>query len=211
MHRYLRGSCLAALALGASFVLCGRPVLAHRIKVFAYAEGAKIIGSVYFPGGGKARNVAVVVLGPEGRKLGEVTTDETGAFAFEATARCDHTFVFDSKDGHRAQYTLKADELPRSLAGPDDATGAGPGVEPPTEAELPDAAGPEVAGAFLQSDLEQAVERAVARQIGLLRQQLDKQEERRRFRDVLGGVGYIFGIAGVAFFLLARRKRTGSG
>jgi hypothetical protein len=40
-----------------------------------------------------------------------------------------------------------------------------------------------------------------------LRRQLDRYEHTLRLRDVLGGIGYIFGIMGLLFFVLGRRSR----
>lgn len=44
-----------------------------------------------------------------------------------------------------------------------------------------------------------------------LQQRLDEYEQKIRLRDVLGGIGYIVGIAGIAFYFLGvRRRRAGS-
>ena len=49
----------------------------------------------------------------------------------------------------------------------------------------------------------------LGKQLDLLRQQVYDSEERLRFRDILGGIGFILGLAGVAFYLKARRRRSG--
>jgi nickel transport protein len=48
---------------------------------------------------------------------------------------------------------------------------------------------------------------ALGRQIRGLREQIEGYEEQVRFRDVLGGIGYIFGVAGIAFYFLGRRQQ----
>jgi len=170
MRKVFRGSA-TGLALAAWLIVCGAPALAHKINVFAYAEGKMVAGRVYFSGGGKARGMEVKAFGPDGKLLGDVTTDADGAFTFEATAPCDHTFVVETADGHIARYTVRADEL---SAGGEGAPGSS----------------------------------AAIRQIALLRQELDRWEHTCRLRDVLGGIGYIFGIAGVAFYFLGRRRNA---
>ena len=97
------------VALGA------RGAWAHRINVFAATEGRTITGRVYFSGGGRAQDVEVRVLGPGGQSLGRTRTDAEGEFTFEAALRCDHQFVVETDDGHRASYTVGADELPEGL------------------------------------------------------------------------------------------------
>ena len=44
------------------------------------------------------------------------------------------------------------------------------------------------------------------KQIQELRQQVFDSDEHFRFRDFLGGIGFILGLAGVAFYMMARRK-----
>jgi len=45
-------------------------------------------------------------------------------------------------------------------------------------------------------------------QIDELRRQISESDERLRFRDILGGVGFILGLAGVAYYMKARQRRT---
>jgi nickel transport protein len=51
------------------------------------------------------------------------------------------------------------------------------------------------------------VEQAVARQIRPLREALQAHEERVRMRDILGGIGYIVGLAGLALWWSSRRRK----
>ena len=195
MHMNARRHSLAVLAAALCLLGFGaRSAFAHRLKVFAMAEGEEIQGYVYFPGGGRAADVPLQVLGPNGRELGEVRTDADGQFAFVARLRCDHRFVADSGDGHRASFTVGADELPADLPAPQGA--------PISRAETADEQ---------TAALERAVERAVSRQVRPLREQLEAMETRTRWHDVLGGIGYILGVTGVAFYLLGRRRGAGTG
>jgi nickel transport protein len=50
------------------------------------------------------------------------------------------------------------------------------------------------------------IEVAVARQIRPLREELLATRDALRLTDILGGVGYIFGLAGVALWWHARRS-----
>jgi len=196
---------LAGLAL----LFGGRWAHAHKLNVFARCEGKTIKGYAYFPGGGRARNLEVEVVGPGGEKLGETTTDENGDFVFEARLRCDHRIVVETRDGHRASFTVEAAELPDSLR-------PAASVKPLPSGQ-PEALGPSaVEGPTMRAkdavasraELEEMVERAISKQIGLLREQVERYESRRRLRDILGGIGYILGLTGLVFYFLgsARRK-----
>jgi nickel transport protein len=166
---------------------------AHRIKVFATAEARTISGRVYFPGGGRAKGVTVAFLAPDGARLGEAVTDKEGNFSFQTTVRCDHEVVVETADGHRDSTTVTADELDANLPARSGAESVAPAEEGAPPAQAP------------PSDLEALVDRAVARHVRPLREQLDAYEERRRLHDILGGIGIIFGVCGIVFYFLAKR------
>lgn len=186
----LRGALMLLLA-----ALPLQAALAHKLKVFATAEGRTIEGYVYFPGGGRGRNLQVLFLGPDGARLGETVADADGRFRYEAADAMDHRVVVDSGDGHRGEYVVSAAEL-------GGAPPAGAGAAPATIAagEIPDTP----AGAD-DAALEQLVDRAVARHVRPLREQLEAYEEKVRLHDVLGGLGWILGLFGLAAWLHARR------
>ncbi len=195
---------LAALVVG--WMALAQTAQAHRLKVFATAEGKTISGSVYFAGGGVAKHMSVTVIGPHEHRLGETETDEEGRFTFEARYRCDHTFAVTTADAHRTAYTVRADELPDDLPPLNGEAEEGPTVEPVTPAPVSvrDVAGLEPVP---HQGLAEMVERAVSKQVGPLREDLNAYAEKVRFRDVLGGIGYIFGVMGLVFFLKGRRGK----
>ena len=59
----------------------------------------------------------------------------------------------------------------------------------------------------LPNDLDARLEAAVARQLRPLREQLDGYENSIRVRDVMGGIGYLFGLAGLIVMLKHRKAR----
>ena len=178
----------------------------HKLKVFATGAGRTIEGYAYFPGGGRAKNMKVHVFGPNDTKLGQTTTDGEGEFTFEAKSRCDHKFVIDTADGHRASHTVPAAELGEDLPA---SKAIHTRNEPPplAAADAPSEGEGNPVGSASSADVRAMVERAVSRQIRPLREQIERYEEKLRLRDVLGGVGYICGIMGLAFFVLGSKRR----
>lgn len=216
----LRIGWLALAVLGGT--LCPAPAFAHKLNLFAYVEGRTLHGEAYLRGGDPVRGAAVTVFDAEGRKLGDATTDEEGKFTFDAQFGCDHKLVVDAGAGHCAEYTVPADELPGDLPPP----GAGgqtpaetpvppaePPGEPPAEQDVPTLPADRPATAPPgEESLETRVE-ALTRQIVQLRKQLDDYEQKTRWHDVLGGIGYILGLMGVAFYFLGvkrKEKRPGN-
>lgn len=194
------GTKVRAAALTALLLMTGTGgAEAHRLKAFANAEGTTINGSVYFAGMGAAKGVDVKMLGPDGRLVAETATDDQGKFAMTAPERMDYRIVSDTGDGHRAEFLVRAAEFSEAL--------------PPQEpAPVQSATGAAVGSALVANpsaaELEAVIDRAIARQIGLLREQLDASESQLRVRDILGGLGWIAGITGVVCWVANRHKRS---
>jgi nickel transport protein len=203
----LRLAMLAPLLL-----LTTAPAEAHALKVFAAAAGDRIEGRVYFAGGHAARGATVQVETTDGRRLAITTADADGRFIIDVRERIDHVIIADSGDGHVARFTVAAATLPVAmvpLAVPESLPPAAPGAAPATAAPATATAAsipPSAAAAGGPAGLEDIIARSVAAQIAPLREQIDAHEDRLRVRDVLGGLGYILGLAGLAAWLWARRR-----
>ncbi len=102
---------LATGVLGASV-----PAYAHILKIFAEVRGDMIVGQGYFSTGTYPVRLPVEVFGPGRQKVGEVITDEQGKFSFKPVKRQNYTFVIDAGEGHHAEWTVEADELPTTLS-----------------------------------------------------------------------------------------------
>jgi nickel transport protein len=193
---------VCALALAVS-----GPAVAHKLKVFAAAEGAQIQGSTYFAGGSAAGGARVEVRDTEGRVLAELAPDAAGHFAYAARTPMDHVFVALTGDGHQATWTVTSAELAGAFPG--SAPQQGDPAPPPTTGGVPATAAPSPGG-VPDPELLAAVEAAVARQVRPLREEMEIDRDRARLHDILGGIGYIFGIAGLALWW-GRRGRGASG
>lgn len=191
------------------------PALAHRVRVFALAQGRRVVCRGYFAGGSAARNCAISALLPDGSAAAEGRTDEDGRFTFEAGVRADLTIVLNAGDGHRAEYRLTADQLPADLppfaaeavppsvpsAVPEPVAGTRP-ARPTTRAAptaLPD-----------EARLKAAVREVVQEELLPLREQLDEARERSRVREIIGGIGFILALAGVIAYYRGEMKRRTS-
>uniref|UniRef100_Q07Q71 Cobalt ABC transporter permease n=1 Tax=Rhodopseudomonas palustris (strain BisA53) TaxID=316055 RepID=Q07Q71_RHOP5 len=192
------------IALAAALSVAGTEALAHKMKLFATAEAAVVSGRVYFSPGGQALDAQVTATTPDGATVFVGRTDQQGAFHFEVLRRVDHRLTADGGDGHEASFTIKATELPASL--PADPTSSSASVPPPTPSSDPPPAIAAVTAPAepATADLAALIEQSVARQVRPLREQLDSYQEAVRWHDVLGGIGYIIGLAGLAYGFASR-------
>jgi nickel transport protein len=195
---------LLALLLGAA------PALAHKLNVFAAADGAGIEGSAYFVGGAKAFGARILVTDATGSVLAELEPAADGSFSYQASAPVDHRIIAETGDGHRAEWRVTAEELAggfpsrttdvQQAAAERGAAEATEAAKGPVGGEVPDSK-PEV----LAPDIAAAIERAVARQVRPLREELLATRDALRLQDILGGIGYIFGLAGLALWWRSRQ------
>ncbi len=201
----MRGLAHAFALLGLAMLLGAGPAAAHKMKVFAAADGAEIAGYVYFsPGADRGVQVAIAVSDGTGATVYSGTTDEEGTFRFSARTRSDHRIEASGTDGHAASYLVSAAELPESLPPAGVASVAAAVSSPPEPAAPTTAAGPAAA------ELRAIVDRSVAQQLRPLREQIDGWYEKIWWHDILGGLGYIIGLAGLAYGLARRPNKGGT-
>ncbi len=167
--------------------LSSSAALAHGLNVFVRTEGGVEKGNAYFTGGVPAKNVKVQVVDAAGQVLGEMETDAEGNFTYSGKRPAGPvTFVASTPDGHRAESKL------------DGAERAGPAQANPVAAEL---VHDETVGAPAVASSE--------KQLGEIQVALDRLEQRLWLRDVIGGIGYIFGLAGLWALWKSRQGRGG--
>lgn len=87
------------------------PALAHKVNLFAYAEGGKVYTESYFPDGRPVEGGKVLVFDSADTKLLEGTTDKEGLFNFKIPKVDDLRIVIEATMGHKNDFTLKKSEV----------------------------------------------------------------------------------------------------
>jgi nickel transport protein len=176
-------------------ILLAPPVAnAHKVNLFAYAEGNNVVVEGFFSDGKVADKAQIQVFSPAGDRLVEGVADDDGIFMFEIPEVTDLRISLYAGMGHRAEFTLPADEIRSALA----AAAAGDGtVASPV---VQDGAAVAVDSTAIEAIVRQAVSEAT---LPLVRN-LSELNDRRTVSDIIGGVGFIVGIIGVFFYLRAR-------
>ncbi len=179
---------------------------AHKVNVFAYVEGDNVVTESYFNDGRKCRDSTIEVFDDKGKKLLEGKTDAEGTFSFHPPVRANLLIRLTASMGHRAEYTIQASELPGGL--PEDIpTGTAPEA-PPAGVPKEPTAKPEdapIEPTPAMTDIERAIDEALARQLAPIRRAIEESKDRERFSDIVGGIGYIIGLMGLALYFRSRR------
>ena len=179
------------LLLATLLLIASSFVGAHNVVGGVYTIGDTIEGEAGFSNGDMApAGIKVFVTDMQGASLGQTETDAEGVFRFKPSRYVTHHFTLDLGAGHTLALTLAADELPAALA--------------PTQAPAATAA------AKSATTLNSQIEAAVARQVKPLRRELRELKEAAGLRDIVGGIGYILGLCGLAALLRERKMRKES-
>ena len=186
------------------FCLLTGPAFAHRVTVFAWVEGDMVHTESKFSGGRTVKEGRITVLDPEGDRLLEGRTDANGAFSFRAPVDTGMRILLQAGMGHQAEWMLTEEEV----KGSDGAQVENKATES-TQAEQLEEGSTERGhlGAIRREEIQHVVEEAVDRKLMPIMKLLAESEARASFRDVLGGIGYILGLVGIAAYVHARKSR----
>jgi len=173
---------------------------AHKVSTYAYREGNKVFGECYFVDGSPCKNSTVEVYDLKGQKIVETVTDEKGRYNFITKEKGTLRIVIPAGEGHRAEYKLE--EIPEKTE------------KKQTKETIParTANKPAQPDATVNKDeIKQIIEEVMDIKLQGLRAEimdLRKQMDKVSLRDIIGGIGYIFGIWGI--IMLLKRKKNAS-
>jgi len=194
-----------------------RPGWAHKVTIFAWVEGDTVHTQSKFSGGKRAQNSTVVVYDKDGNLLLEGQTDENGEFSFKVPKKTDLKVALKASMGHLAEWTISADEITEAAEGGIESSTAGPAVDvkapvqevsPTTdvkgsmEPEAPKSVG--LSREEIQELIDKSLDRKLAPILNMLAESVDSGP---KMSEVIGGIGYIFGLVGVALYFSNRGRR----
>jgi nickel transport protein len=174
-------------------LLCYGTAHAHRVNVYAYAEAGRVYVEGYFVDGTKAKNSTVEVLRADtGEKLLTGRTDNEGRFSFKIPGPYPLKIILQASMGHQNEYLLDKPEVLEAL---------GMEVEEAESTTVQEHEG----AVHGTEDLETMLQR----HLEPLREELLRlrmAQERPSLRDILGGLGYIIGLAGIYLYMKSKRN-----
>ncbi len=170
-------------------------VFAHRVNIFAYVENDTVYTESYFSDGKKVKNGEVAVYDSSGNKALEGKTDKNGLFKFKTPKKDNLKIVINASMGHKGSYTISKDEFP------DFAEEKKRKISKYQEFKTK-----EVSRVDLDQ-IREIVDNSLDEKLIPLVKELRRQEKKISFTEIIGGIGYIFGIFGIIFYFISRRKQ----
>jgi nickel transport protein len=170
---------------------------AHKVSLFAYQEGGIVYTESYFVDGTPCRKGKITARDDRGAIVAEGLTDDEGRFSFPYGLSGNLGIVLRASAGHGSEFILTADE-DDNFAGYPEGGGAFGGTS--QEVTVKDE------GAVLN---EATVKKIVEDRIGPIRESLmeiRRKQEKPTLGKILGGLGWIAGIAGAYLWGVAKRR-----
>jgi len=186
---------------------------AHKVTIFAWVEGDTVFTQSKFSGGRKAHNSTVVVYDKEGKQLLEGQTDENGEFSFKIPQMTDLKVALKASMGHLAEWKIPVEEL---------AGGEAPSSKPAKVKQATANLPPESAAiqsqttitesatmGLTEKEIKKIVDASLDKKLQPITHMLaDSMDCGPGLTEIIGGIGYILGLVGVALYFANRRKNN---
>ena len=190
--------------------------LAHNVTVFAWVEGDTVHVESKFSGGRRPVAAPVEVYDTRGNLLLRGVTDQNGEFSFKVPKKTEMKVVLLAGMGHKGEWTIPLSDLEDGSIGTlSPATGTSsqpPATTNPDQAQSVATAvsgNPVPAGYVTAAEIRNAIEGALdAKLKPVMKLLVETRQSGPSVTDILGGIGYIFGLIGVAAYFSSKRRKS---
>ena len=176
---------------------------AHLLKIFAHQQAIQstgkinVKGKIYFAGANPVSEVSVKVLDAQAQLVTSVVSDAQGKFSL-VLADNNYQLVANSLDGHIAKWSIRASDS-QNKSQLNDLQMTQTAIEQQPESSAVN---------VNLTQLEEMMARQLAQSIEPLNEKIINLQEKSRFRDILGALGYIAGLFGL--LVLWRQRASGT-
>jgi nickel transport protein len=190
--------------------------LAHNVTVFAWVEGDTVHVESKFSGGRRPVAAPVEVYDARGNLLLKGVTDEKGEFSFKVPEKTEMKVVLLAGMGHKGEWIIPFSDLEAVSAGTtaqaaETNSQSSKQTDPNQVKSAISTVGgnPVPAGYVTAAEIRNAVEGALDTKLKpVMKLLVETRQSGPSVTDILGGIGYIFGLIGVAAYFSAKRRKS---
>lgn len=177
---------------------------AHKVNVFAWVEGDAVFIESKFSGGKRVKGGMITVSDLQGNQLLSGKTNNRGEFSFKVPKKTTLKIVLVAGMGHRGEWTIPVEEIEMVSV-----IEIRESVQQETAENEPKSIMRSIPAPKPCSDeIQLAVEKALDKKLKPIMKLLaESREQGPTFHDIFGGIGYIFGLVGLATYIHYRRKK----
>lgn len=183
--------------------------LAHRVNVFAFVQGGEIVVESWYSKSKKVRHGNIEVQDAQsGETLLTGMTDEQGLWRFPIPEQARSSgaglrILLQAGEGHQNEWTVQASEFLDTPRPVESLPAAQPGGAAAASSRTDEALLP----ALTRSDVEEVVSAVLdAKLAPIKRELLEQNQGGPGMREIFGGIGWIFGLVGVAAYFKSRPR-----
>lgn len=180
---------------------------AHKVIIFAWVDGDTIHTQSKFSGGKKAMNTDILVYNTSNVLLLKGKTDKKGEFSFKIPAKTDLRIVSNASMGHKAEWKISSAEMTSDLISAKE-------ISDQTSQKLaldqPESSGDNVNYIYdssLKQEIRNIIEESLNKKLDpVIKMLAESYSGEPEVKDIIGGIGYIVGLVGVALYFVNRKK-----
>ncbi|MDL1964013.1 MAG: hypothetical protein LWW98_06700 [Deltaproteobacteria bacterium] len=197
------------------FIFSDTPAFAHKITIFAWIEGDTVYTQSKFSGGKRAKGASVIVYDLDENKLLEGKTDDKGRFAFKIPQKTALKVVLKASMGHMAEWTIPLEEITAGIQTQnsnlesdikDSYKISSSSTTINSDTDLP---APVESCRISKQEIKKLIDEALDKKLSPIMNMLaDSYRDDHGLTEIIGGIGYIFGLVGVAMYFTSRRKKN---
>ena len=172
----------------------------HRINIFCYVDGQNINCEAKFHPGGPVRNGKIIVASVQtGKVILQTKTDEKGKVSFKIPAQAlkkhwDLKVTCEAEMGHKNFWIINSNEMI-----PEQVTDLSKG------SVYEEKGGKEML--ISKEEIELIISQVLRKELAPVKRDIaELKESKISFQDIIGGLGYIFGIAGIIMYFMGKRS-----
>ncbi len=188
-------------------LIAAGPAGAHKAVIFAWVDGDTVYTESKFSGGRRVKGGEIIVYDLDGNQLLKGKTDNKGEFSFKVPKKTGMKIVLLAGMGHRGEWTIPLDEIQAVAAGQTGATTSKEIAIKEPDRQTPSALVYRVSPGEIQMAVEKALDKKLKPVMKML---AESREHGISLVEILGGIGYILGLMGVAAYFNYRNKSTGA-
>ncbi|MBW1847606.1 MAG: hypothetical protein JRJ27_10775 [Deltaproteobacteria bacterium] len=212
MHEIKKSRLWHMVCLIFIFFLYASPVSAHRATIFAWIDGDTVHTQSKFSGGRKAVGAQVEVYDANGHKLLSGKTDNNGDFSFKLPKKTALKIVLQAGSGHHAEWKISAEEIEEASGKKAFYEEKNPKVavnSSQTAETDPIEESPKKIVTLEYNELKKMIDESLDKKLApIIKILADTYNRGPDIRDIIGGIGYIIGLVGIALYVANRRNKN---
>jgi len=186
---------------------------AHKVTIFAWVDGDTVYTQSKFSGGKRVKNTPVLVFDPKDVLLLDGKTDKNGMFSFKIPQKTSLKIVLKASMAHMAVWKIPVEALggtePKNAAKTDALQDSLKTSPDSVDIETHEQVSGSSTVTLGKREIEEIIDASLDKKLAPITEILaDSIHRGPGITEIMGGLGYIFGLVGVALYFANRKRKN---